>query len=311
VPGNKLRLLDNRRTPGIIKHILHNSAMFQWEITDFEDKGRCWEIPIEDVNNYQFAKDSDLLDGNEVEIIKNKVKDLDQKLIIKAKVQDFKKTQLKIEGLKVSICNWLNTNSVFFRKRNTLDFNSNTGSKYLALDLVNYMKTQHLDLIEKRTADIIVMNPFSGEWMKGMNIVFAEMGVADYRYKIPRTKDIFNGIGSKNLRKKYILHRLAFISAYYELLGISEIVLFRGMSSTKEWKPVRPRSLVSFSFNEKVAKSFANIGKPDASKHSYFLKRTMNVNKVFMSYLETGAMNRQYKEAEALVFYDSTDTVLW
>jgi hypothetical protein len=173
------------------------------------------------------------------------------------------------------------------------------------------MESQHIEHLEQKTADIVVMNPYSGEWIKGMRVAFAEMGLVDYHDKIPRTKDIFTGVGSKALRRKYILHRLSFIRAYFELLGISEIVLFRGMSSTKEWGPVRQRSLVSFTFNKKVAESFANFGKPKDFKHAYLLKRTIPVEKLFMSYLETEAMNRQYKEAEALIFYNKNDAILW
>ena len=311
VPGNKLRLLDNRRTPGIIKQYFHDSAMFQWEITDFEDKGKCWEFPAEEVINYQFAKDSAILEEVKVIQIEQKIKQFQKKLIIKANQQDLKTTVFEIQSLKTSIIDWLNSKSSFFQQNLKLDFHLDTGSKFLTQDLIDYIKSQDLESLEQRTADTTVMNPFSGEWIKGMNIVFAEMGLVDYNDKIPRTKDVFSGEGSKTLRRKYILHRVSFIRAYFELLGISEIILFRGMSSTKVWKPVRPRSLVSFTFNKKFAESFANFGKPKDSKHSYLLKRTIPVEKLFMSYLETEAMNRQYKEAEALIFYDSKDAILW
>lgn len=311
VPGNELRLLDNRRTPGVIKQFFHESAMFQWEITDFEDKGKHWEIPAEEVINYQFTKGSASLKETEVTLIERKIKQFQKKLTIKANQQDLKITLSEIQALKSSISDWLSNNSIFFKRNLKLDFDPATGSKCLTQDLIRYMKDQHLEHLEQRTADTIVMNPFSGEWMKGMSVVFAEMGLVDYHAKIPRTKDIFTGDGSKIIRRNYILHRLAFIRAYFELLDISEIILFRGMNSTKEWKPVRQRWLVSFTFNKKVAESFANFGKPKESEHSYLLKRTIPVEKLFMSYLETEAMNRQYKEAEALVFYDSKDAVLW
>lgn len=311
VPGNKLRLLDNRRTPGVIKQFFHESAMFQWEITDFEDKGKCWQIPAEEVIHYQFAKDSASLKEDEVSLLEQKIKQFQKKLSINANPLDLKTTLSEIRTLKTSITDWLNIHSSFFQQNLKLDLDLDTGSEFLTQDLINYMKSQGLQNLEQRTADTIVMNPFSGEWIKGMSIVFAEMGLADYNDTIPRTKDVFTGDGSKTLRRKYILHRLSFIRAYFELSGISEIVLFRGMSSSKKWKPVRPRSLVSFTFNKKVAESFANFGKAKDSEHSYLLKRTVPVEKLFMTYLETEAMNRQYKEAEALIFYDKNDAILW
>lgn len=50
VPGNEGRVLDGRRTPGILEIYDSESAMFVWRITDFEDKGEFWEIPAEGVS---------------------------------------------------------------------------------------------------------------------------------------------------------------------------------------------------------------------------------------------------------------------
>ncbi len=40
VPGNKCRLLDQRRTPGKILSIDMFGGFFRWEILDFEDVGK-------------------------------------------------------------------------------------------------------------------------------------------------------------------------------------------------------------------------------------------------------------------------------
>ncbi|MBN1114919.1 MAG: hypothetical protein JXA66_06225 [Oligoflexia bacterium] len=49
VPGNKCRLLDNRRTPGVIESYFNDSAMFRWRILDFEDKDKYWDMPVENI----------------------------------------------------------------------------------------------------------------------------------------------------------------------------------------------------------------------------------------------------------------------
>lgn len=56
VPGNKGRVLDGWRTPGFIEKYDDESAMFIWRIADFEDKGKCWEVPAEEILAYQFEK---------------------------------------------------------------------------------------------------------------------------------------------------------------------------------------------------------------------------------------------------------------
>lgn len=52
VVGNEGRVLDGRRTPGYIEHYDAESAMFIWRITAFEDAGKCWEIPAEEIGSY-------------------------------------------------------------------------------------------------------------------------------------------------------------------------------------------------------------------------------------------------------------------
>ena len=54
VPGNVCRLLDGRRTPGFIEEVCTESAMFRWRISNFEDKGRYWDVPLEHIDDYQF-----------------------------------------------------------------------------------------------------------------------------------------------------------------------------------------------------------------------------------------------------------------
>ena len=43
-----------------------------------------------------------------------------------------------------------------------------------------------LDL-ERKTANQYLLNPYSGEWIKGLRIVIAEMGLIDFNDKKPRT----------------------------------------------------------------------------------------------------------------------------
>jgi hypothetical protein len=212
------------------------------------------------------------------------------------------------------------------------------------------MASVGLKEIEEKTAGGIVLNPNSGEWVKGMEIVLAEMGLVRYRSKVTRTKDVFEGLGAKDRRRRYLTHRLAFVRAYLSLLGLSEVTLYRGIAvedmsvsvggagggtgsegtipgaSFEKARPsvgsegerfaeerdrARTRgSLVSYTFNLKVARSFCHFDRESRFKRSYLLKRTVPVERVFMTYLETDAMNERYKEAEAVVLRGDDDDVL-
>lgn len=72
------------------------------------------------------------------------------------------------------------------------------------------------------------------------------------------------------------------------------------MASEESWKEV-PRTFLSCTFNHDVAKDFSDFSKESKYKISYMIKMTLPVIKLFMTYLETPELSKQYKEAEAIV----------
>src|SRR6056297_3031615 len=303
VKGNKCRLLDGRRTTGYIEKYDEDSAMFRWKITKYEDKGKHWDLPAESVTKLQFEKESEQLSDNEVNIIKEKIKKYKENLYIKAKESEKIKTEAVIAEREKEIKKWLKDNSMFFKSNKKLNFDSKEGPSSLTEDLTEYMKLKGLYDIERKTAETMVLNPKSGEWIRGMEIMLGEMGLVSYKGKIPRTKDIFSGLGSKNKRYKYLIHRLAFVRAYFNLLNIDEVVVYRGMSNENDWKEIS-RTFLSCTLNYEVAKDFSDFKRESKYKISYIAKMTCSVKKLFMTYFETNALNKQYKEAEALFLYD-------
>ena len=311
VEGNYCRLLDGRRTPGTVERYFDDSAMFRWRILDFEDKGKYWDVPAEGVSRYQFTKDARRLDAERIKRIEASVQRYQRILTIETAEQERLQTESEIQAVENAITDWLRTKSVFFKDQGQLDLKSGTAAKSLAEDLILYMRSVGMEEMERRTADSMVLNPNSGEWIKGMAIVLAEMGLVPYRDKIPRTRDIFEGSGRKEDRRRYLIHRLAFVRAYFHLLGIKEVTLYRGMATEWAWgKRPSSRTFVSFTFSIKVAGSHCAFSRSD-NRHSYLLKRTLPVQDLFMTSLETGAMNEQYREAEALVLYREEDSIFW
>jgi hypothetical protein len=175
--------------------------------------------------------------------------------------------------------------------------------------LTGFMESVSLGDQEELTSQTYVLNPFSGEWIKGLEIACAELGLKEFTGAAPRTSDLFLGPGNKQLRKKYIIHRLAFVRTLFRSLGHHEVVLFRGMAAEGNWHVHSTRFFSSWTFSKEVAEAFVACNK--RAKHSYLLKRTMSIEKLFLTYVETAAMNRQYREREAIVIHDRDDEMLW
>lgn len=308
VIGNKCRLMDGRRTNGFIESYDIESAMFRWRITQYEDSGKCWDLPAEYVSRFQFEKDSKRLSNQILEEINLMVKKYQEKLYIEPNEKARRLTEVRIEVVKKDIILWLKNNSDFILNNMKLDIKSKIGSRVLAEDLKRYMKSINLIEIEEVTTNAMVLNPNSGEWIKGMSITLAELGLASYYSTIPRTKDIFIGIGSKQYREKYLIHRLAFVRAFFNLIGIDEVVLYRGMSTEKSFRNLK-RTYLSCTFSLDVAKEFSDMDINSKYRNSYLLKMTCPVEKIFMTYYETESMNSQYKEAEAIIFFYESITI--
>src|SRR5699024_10123060 len=157
--------------------------------------------------------------------------------------------------------------------KSKLDIKSKIGSQFLFNDLVSYMEVREVLDLERKTAEQYLVNSYSGEWIKGLKFIMAEMGLIDFNEKRPRTNDIFKGIGNKENRKRYIISRLAFVQIFFELAGYERVQLFRGVSTEgKMYKT--PKTLVSTSFNPEVGKEFSCIDRNERINFSYLVKFT-------------------------------------
>lgn len=289
VVGNSCRYLDGRRTTGSIGEVDLSQGMFKWNIESYEDAGSYWWLPFEDISKFQFYKNAS---KTAVSKIKAVVRKYNKKLNLDISEETTFHTNQLIEVIEDKVELWL---------RNEI------GNELITPELCQnlleaYMTKESLIEHEHRTSKMFVLNPNSGEWIKGLQIVLAELGLSSYQGTIPRTKDIFSGVGSKEERTRYIYHRLAFVRALYRLMEKDEVVLYRGMSSEHTWAS-RPRSFISMTFKQEVAERFMSI-EEEQYRIAYMLKATIPANKLFMTYLETKAMNNNYFEYEGLILYN-------
>lgn len=310
--GNECRLLDNRRTPGVIRSIDLENGFFIWEIADFEDKGKSWEVELENVSNYQFKLGSEKLTELQASAVQKRIDEFNKFESVAENETKKKITLSLINEISVEIESWLLRNSTFIKSGSKIDFQSLTGPVSLQDDLRSYMMSVGLLEIEEKTAASQVLNPYSGDWIRTIQITMAKMGLKNYSGKSIRSKDTYLGVGSLDNREKFVLHRFAFVSCLFRILGITEVELYRAMATDKHWSlPKEPRFWSSWTFNYQVAMDFSNLKPSTRFKNSYLVKRAMPTNQIFMTFLETKEMNRQYKEAEAIVVHEYNDTLFW
>ena len=304
VVGNEGRVLDGRRTPGFIEHYDEESAMFLWRITGFEDAGNCWEIPAEQINCYQFRKGSPRLPQEEVFRISKRCEKLNQILSIPKSETVRAETEQAIGKQEKMAAEWIKRNSAFYQAGAGFDFGAKEGIELLYGDLENYLRENGLYEAEKETAEQYLLNPYSGEWIKGMKIVMAELGLIAYNGTYPQKKETFQGYGSKEKRIAYIIARTAFVRSIFKLKGITEIPLFRGMASEIDFYET-PQTLVSTTCSVSTAMEFADMKQSSKARSAYVVKVTCPVENLFMTFFETRQFSERYKEQETVIFYDN------
>lgn len=166
------------------------------------------------------------------------------------------------------------------------------------------MQSYGLYELEKETAEQYLLNPYSGEWIKGLKITMAEMGLISYSGTYPRKKETSAKLATKEKQVAYIIARTAFLRSIFKLKGITEVPLFRGMSSEIDFFET-PQTLVSTTFSAATAMEFSNLKQSSNARSAYCVKFTCPVDQLFMTFFETRQFNERYKEQEAIIFYDN------
>ena len=307
VPGNEGRCLDPRRTPGRVLEVKRDSGFFVLEILDFEDKGGRWELPLERVNRCQFSPGSVEASAADVAAYVETISRLDRPLEIPVDPADAARSLATIATLSADVDSWLRDRSAFFDSGTPADVSVLHGSPDLWADLQRYMTEVGLWDVEAAIAEQYVRNADSGELIKGHSIVLAEvLGLVPFHGKVVRDSQTFLGPWSKERRAGHIQHRLAFVRAVFHRLGLSSVILYRGWSAQVP-REVRRSSFISATFELDVAMSHFN--QRDRASTGALFRQSVSVDRVFMSFLETAHMNRQFREAEAVLLRGRPDEI--
>ena len=156
--------------------------------------------------------------------------------------------------------------------------------------------------LEQTFANRFVSNASSGEVVKGHAIVLARLGLCPYDGKIQRDPTLFAGDWSEERRAEHILARLAFVGELFAAEGVEAVTLYRGLASDVPLRPPKHPSFVSATFDRRVAEAhFAGAATTIAAA---LYRQVVAVERLFMTYRETRAMNRQFCESEGVLLGD-------
>ena len=296
VPGREGRLLDPRRTPVRVLSLDLRRGLFEVEVRAFEDKGARWLVPFESCVEYQFAPGEDAPPVQVAEL-EDAVRRLDRPLAVPANPAVLASTRRRLATergaaeacLDAAGISWLDIGDSVRRR---------SGHDQLFDLLEDWLGRDGLDEMDARFAGTFVSNPGSGELVKGHALVLAELGLCPFAGKVVRDPELFQGEGSKERRAVHILRRMAFVQALFARVRPQQQVLYRGMHLERQvqW---HFNSFVSATFSLEVA--FSNFQAGPASSSGILLRQPLPIDRLFMTFLETRALSRQYREAEAVL----------
>jgi hypothetical protein len=306
VAGNRGRLLDPRRTPVSVAGVRLEVGFFDVRVEAFEDAGASWEVPLEEVSRFQFERGGRQATSGQVAAMEQAVARLAREQVVAARKADRARTEARITTQRKDADTWLAARSQFLAARRGLpDPATRRGDGALAADLEAYLRERDCWDVESAFAMQYVSNPGSGEMVKGHRIVLAELGLVSYAGAIVRDPSTFSGGLARARRADHIVRRLAFLRALLARLQIDQVRLWRGLSADAPLRRNEKRSFVSTTFDEAVARSHFDAGLDRPSRA--LVCQTVPCDRLFMTYLETAAMNARFLEAEAVLLARTGD----
>jgi hypothetical protein len=302
VAGNRGRLLDPRRTPVHVTAVRPETGFFEVEIDAFEDAGARWLVPLESVASYQFAPEGAVAAGPDLQALRDAAARCDVRITVTAGEAARERTRQRLADERVRAGAWLAGQ----RAPDGFDpapFIGGPSGWPQARDwLAGYLSSRGLAAIEEGLMPAYVSNPWAGDLVLGHLVVMAKLGLGTLAARAPRDPSVFAGQWAKDRRAEHILARMGFVAALWSR-AVGEVMLYRGTTihdrpSAADTAPGRESPLVSATFSRPVAES--HFGSPDARGAALYRQRLAPA-RLFATFLETAAMNRQFPEAEAVL----------
>jgi hypothetical protein len=298
VVGNRGRLLDARRTPITITGVDPARGSFEVEIGAFEDAGARWDLTLEDVGRFQFALGGSVVPPEVLAELEAALRRFDRGLVVDCDPTAREETLRRLERMRRQVRVDL-SEPVDLAAR----VEARAGDPRLCALLDEFMADHGVADLERRFTTAFVSNPRAGEFVKGHEIVLAELGLCPYRGKVVRDPDLFDGPWSKPRRAEHLIARMAFTwELWSSVAGERSVTLYRGAAVDGPLPEPSASSFVSATFSREVAAAHFEGG--PTTRTAALWRQHMPVSRLLMTFLETREMNRRFKEAEAVLIGD-------
>jgi len=305
VPGNSGRLLDARRTPITITAVHPTRGAFELEIGAFEDAGARWELPLDQVERFQFARGAQLAGAGNVAELARAVERFDRELTMDCDPAARREALMRIADEQAALRERLSDEAA-----GAVDLarciDQRSGVERLFGLLEEVMADYGVAELERRFSTTFVSNPASGEVVKGHAIVLAELGLCPYRGKIVRDPGVFEGAGNRERRAEHLVARLAFAYELWSAIGEDTVTLYRGAAVEGQLSEPSPPSFVSATFSHDVAAAHFEGG--PTTRTAVMWRQRVPVARLLLTFLETREMNARFREAEAVLIGDPANT---
>lgn len=300
VVGNRGRLLDARRTPLTVCDVIADRGEFEVRIEAFEDRGARWRLPLWEITRVQFAADSARAAPYLVAGLEQAVDRFDRELVIPAEAGAREQTRGRIDEARAAARERLKD------LRGSVDVadcvRRREGDPRLYERLHDFLADRDLADLDRDFAETMVMNPGSGELVKGHAIVLAELGLCPFHGKVVRDPALFDADWSWARRAEHLIARIAFAWEVWDLLATRPPTVYRAAAVDGPLPARVPASFVSGTLSEEVASAHFEGG--PATRTAVMWRQVVDLDRLVMTFLETAAMNDRYKEAEAVLIGD-------
>jgi hypothetical protein len=304
VAGNRGRLLDARRTPVSVVDVASQRGSFTVRIDAFEDRGARWELGLEEIGRFQFARDAITATGAALAALVTAAARFDRELVVECDREARADALVRLRGRRDEAAAWLRERAPHLAAEVDVDerIRRRAGEPALCALLEGLLTERDLHDLERDFATGFVTNPRAGEIVKGHAIVLAELGLCAYRGRAPRDPQLFAARRARERRADHLLWRLAFTAELWRALGRRELDLYRAAAADAPLQPAAAGTFVSATFSARVAEDHFRGG--PSTRFAAIWRQPVPAGRALMTFLETRAMNERFHEAEAVLLAD-------
>ena len=261
-------------------------------------------LPVWEINRLQFASGSQHASSDVLAALSRAVERYNRPLRLEADPTKASQTRHRVRQQRAAVRERLNDAVPF------VDLAEHVarceGDPCLFALIEQFLAARDLLELDRQFVAAMVSNPRAGELVKGHAIVLAELGLCPFSGTIARDPRLFSDPWTRERRAEHLTARLAFAQEVWAT-GVREPLILYRAAATEGPLPSRlPASFVSCTFASAVAS--AHFAGGPLTTCAVMWRQAVEPERLLMTFLETAMMNQQFKEAEAVLIGDPTNS---